>query len=258
MSTQADQAGFQQARFTGRTVIVTGAGSGIGRATALRLLSEGARVIAADISAERLAALEQSSGSGELVGVAGDVSLQADVDALVLAAGPTVDGLVNNAGIMDSFLPTAEITDEVWERVFRVNVTSQMRLMRAVLPGMVSAGFGRIVNIASEAGIRAGASGTTYSASKHAVIGLTKSTALFYGPKGVRCNAVAPGAVKTNIEAPFLSAWAAERLGPIMQTTIPAPAEPEELAASICWLLSEDSPNVNGAVLMSDGGWSTI
>ncbi|MCI4657752.1 SDR family NAD(P)-dependent oxidoreductase [Cryobacterium zhongshanensis] len=258
MSTQAEQAPFQQARFTGRTIIVTGAGSGIGKATALRLLGEGARVIAADISAERLAAMQLENGSERLVGVAGDVSLQADVDALVLAAGPTVDGLVNNAGIMDAFLPTAEITDEVWERVFRVNVTSQMRLMRAVLPGMVSAGFGRIVNIASEAGIRAGASGTTYSASKHAVIGLTKSTALFYGPKGVRCNAVAPGAVKTNIEAPFLSAWAAERLGPIMQTTIPAPAEPEDLAASICWLLSEDSPNVNGAVLMSDGGWSTI
>jgi len=258
MSTEAEQAPFRQARFTGRTIIVTGAGSGIGKATALRLLGEGARVIAADISAERLAALQLESGGDRLVGVAGDVSLQADVDALVLAAGSTVDGLVNNAGIMDAFLPTAEITDEVWERVFRVNVTSQMRLMRAVLPGMVSAGFGRIVNIASEAGIRAGASGTTYSASKHAVIGLTKSTALFYGPKGVRCNAVAPGAVKTNIEAPFLSAWAAERLGPIMQTTIPAPAEPEDLAASICWLLSEDSPNVNGAVLMSDGGWSTI
>jgi len=258
MNTQADQTPFQLARFTGRTVIVTGAGSGIGRATALRLLGEGARVIAADVSAERLAALQMERGSGELIVVTGDVSMQADVDDLVLAAGPTVDGLINNAGIMDSFLPTAEITDEVWERVFRVNVTSQMRLMRAVLPGMVSAGFGRIVNIASEAGIRAGASGTTYSASKHAVIGLTKSTALFYGPKGVRCNAVAPGAVKTNIEAPFLSAWAAERLGPIMQTTIPAPAEPEDLAASICWLLSEDSPNVNGTVLMSDGGWSTI
>ncbi len=245
-------------RFKNRTVIVTGAGSGIGRATALRLLAEGARVIAADLSAERLDALSNEVDSERLIVVAGDVSSQADVDAIVTMAGGVVDGLVNNAGIMDAFLPTAEITDEVWERVFRVNVTSQMRLMRAVLPGMVEAGFGRIVNIASEAGIRSGASGTTYSASKHAVIGLTKSTALFYGPKGVRVNAVAPGAVITNIEAPFLSAWAGERLGPIMAATIPAPAQADELAASITWLLSEDSPNVNGAILMSDGGWSTI
>lgn len=74
----------------------------------------------------------------------------------------------------------------------------------------------------------------------------------------MRCNAVALGAVITNIEAPFLSAWAGERLGPIMQTTIPAPAQADELAASICWLLSEDSSNVNGAILMSDGGWSTV
>lgn len=245
-------------RFQGRTVIVTGAGSGIGKATALRLFAEGARVIAADLSEERLDALAAEISSDRMIVVVGDVSSQTDVDNVVRIAGPKIDGLVNNAGIMDAFLPTAEITDEIWERVFRVNVTSQMRLMRAVLPPMVEAGFGRIVNLASEAGIRAGASGSTYAASKHAVIGLTKSTALFYGPKGVRVNAVAPGAVITNIEAPFLSAWAGERLGPIMAATIPVPAEADELAASITWLLSEDSPNVNGAILMSDGGWSTI
>lgn len=245
-------------RFAGRTVIVTGSGSGIGKATAERLLAEGARVVASDISAERLDALTREHPGAELVTVAGDVSSQEAVDEIVAAAGGTIDGLVNNAGIMDAFLPTAEITDEVWERVMGVNVTSQMRLMRAVLPGMIDAGFGRIVNVASEAGIKSGASGTTYSVSKHAVIGLTKSTAFFYGPKGIRCNAVAPGAVITNIEAPFQSAWAGERLGPIMQATIPTPAAAEDLAASITWLLSEDSPNVNGAVLMSDGGWSTV
>ena len=169
-----------------------------------------------------------------------------------------ITGLVNNAGIMDAFVPTAEIDDALWERVLRINVTAPMKLMRAVLPAMVEAGHGRIVNVASEASIRAGASGTPYATSKHAVVGLTKSTALFYGPAGVRVNAVAPGAVATNIEAPFRSELGAQRLGPIMQATVPAPATAEQLAASITWLLSEDSANVNGALLMSDGGWSTI
>jgi NAD(P)-dependent dehydrogenase (short-subunit alcohol dehydrogenase family) len=174
------------------------------------------------------------------------------------AAAGIVDALANNAGIMDAFLPTAELTDEMWDRVMGVNVTGPMRLSRAVLPGMIERGSGAIVNTASEAGIRAGASGTAYTASKHAVIGLTKSTAFFYGPKGVRTNAVAPGAVATNIEAPFHSEWAAQRLGPIMQTAIPGAATPEELAAAITWLLSDDAANINGAVLMSDGGWSTV
>ncbi len=245
-------------RFEGKTAVVTGAGSGIGKAITTRLLAEGAKVVASDISSERLDALSSELGSESLVTVAGDVSSTDTIDAIMSAAGGAVDALANNAGIMDAFLPTAELTDEMWDRVMGVNVTGPMRLSRAVLPGMIERGSGAIVNTASEAGIRAGASGTAYTASKHAVIGLTKSTAFFYGPKGVRTNAVAPGAVATNIEAPFHSEWAAQRLGPIMQTTIPAPATPEQLAAAITWLLSDDAANVNGAVLMSDGGWSTV
>jgi NAD(P)-dependent dehydrogenase (short-subunit alcohol dehydrogenase family) len=123
---------------------------------------------------------------------------------------------------------------------------------------MIEQGSGAIVNTASEAGIRASASGTAYTASKHAVIGLTKSTAFFYGPKGIRANAVAPGAVVTNIEAPIHSEWAAQRVGLILQNVVPPAAAATELAAAITWLLSDDSANVNGAVLMSDGGWSAI
>lgn len=245
-------------RFEGKTAVVTGAGSGIGKAITTRLLAEGAKVVASDISSERLDALSSELGSESLVTVAGDVSSTDTIDAIMSAAGGAVDALANNAGIMDAFLPTAELTDEMWDRVMGVNVTGPMRLSRAVLPGMIERGSGAIVNTASEAGIRAGASGTAYTASKHAVIGLTKSTAFFYGPKGVRTNAVAPGAVATNIEAPFHSEWAAQRLGPIMQTAIPTPATPEQLAAAITWLLSDDAANVNGAVLMSDGGWSTV
>lgn len=245
-------------RFSGATVVVTGAGSGIGRATATRLLAEGARVVASDLDADRLAALVAEVGEAPVTTVVGDVSDDAVIARIVEAGEGRITGLVNNAGIMDAFVPTAEIDDALWERVMRVNVTAPMKLMRAVLPAMVEAGHGRIVNVASEASIRAGASGTPYTTSKHALVGLTKSTALFYGPAGVRVNAVAPGAVATNIEAPFRSELAAMRLGPIMQATIPPTATADQLAASITWLLSDDSANVNGAVLMSDGGWSTV
>jgi NAD(P)-dependent dehydrogenase (short-subunit alcohol dehydrogenase family) len=169
-----------------------------------------------------------------------------------------VDALANVAGIMDGFLPAAEVDDALWDRVFSVNVTAIMRLSRAVLPLMVEAGSGAIVNVSSEAGLRGSAAGAAYTASKHAVIGLTKSTSVLYAPRGVRANAVAPGGVATNIEAPIQSSWAGERLGPIMQTTVPPVAQPEQLAAAITWLLSDDSANVTGVVLASDGGWSAV
>ena len=113
-----------------------------------------------------------------------------------------------------------------------VNLTAALRLSRAVLPGMVAAGAGAIVNVSSEAGLRGSAAGVAYTASKHAVNGLTLNTAFIYGPLGVRCNAVAPGPVATNIEAPWRSQVAAGRIGPVLQAT------------------------VNGVVLPSDAGWS--
>jgi NAD(P)-dependent dehydrogenase (short-subunit alcohol dehydrogenase family) len=248
-------------RFTGRTIIVTGAGSGIGRATATRIANEGGRVIATDVVAERLDALR-----GDLVGrdgldvvtVVGDVAAAETIDALIAAAGERIDGLANVAGIMDAFLPPSEVDDATWDRVFSVNVTGPMRLTRAVLPLMIAAGRGAVVNVASEAALRGSAAGAAYTASKHAIAGFTKSVAFFHGPQGVRANAVAPGAVATNIEAPMRSEYAAGRVGPIMQVAIPPVAQPEQLAAAITWLLGDDSANVNGAVLPSDGGWSVV
>ena len=222
------------------------------------MAKEGGKVVAADISEERLDALVTRNEGLDIIPVPGDISAEDTVAAVVAAAGGRVDALANVAGIMDRFAPIHEVDDEVWDRVFRINVTALMRLTRAVVPLMLDAGTGSVVNVASEAGLRGSAAGVAYTASKHAVVGLTKNSAVMYGPKGLRFNAVAPGATITNIVADWGSQLAVERLGPLMGANIPTPATAAQLAASITFLLSADGTNVNGAVLASDGGWSAL
>ncbi|MGO2539727.1 MAG: SDR family NAD(P)-dependent oxidoreductase, partial [Specibacter sp.] len=242
-------------RFSGKTIIITGAGSGIGRATASRVAREGGRVIAVDISTERLADFAATLPDGDIVTVAGDITDDAAVDAIVEAAGERIDGLANIAGIMDNMTPVHEVSDEIWNRVFNINVTGTMKLMRAVVPAMLAQAQGSIVNVASEAALRGSAAGAAYTASKHAVAGLTKSSAFMYGPSGIRVNAVAPGPVITNIEAKFDSPLGAARVRRAM-AILPDAVEGDALAASITFLLSDDGVNVNGVILPSDGGWS--
>jgi NAD(P)-dependent dehydrogenase (short-subunit alcohol dehydrogenase family) len=130
-----------------------------------------------------------------------------------------------------------------------------MRLSRAVLPNMLAHSAGNIVNVGSEASFKGSPAGAAYVASKHAVAGLTKSMAFMYGASGIRVNMVAPGAVATNIQAKFASKLGEQRVSPVLNT-IPAPAEADQLAAVITFLLSDDSVNINGAQIASDGGWS--
>jgi NAD(P)-dependent dehydrogenase (short-subunit alcohol dehydrogenase family) len=242
------------ARFAGKTVIVTGAASGIGKATAQRIAREGGRVIAADISAERLDELNVEFP--DIITVAGDLTKQDAIDAVVAAAGDTIDGLANVAGINDDFSPAGETTDAVWDRVIAINLTAPFKLMRAVLPIMEAAGRGSVLNVSSEAGLRGNSSGNAYTASKHGIIGVTKSAAFMYGPKGIRVNSVAPGGVATGIPMPpNMSEYGSGRLAPFQQA-IPTVATAEQLAASITFLLSDDGVNINGVVLASDGGWS--
>lgn len=245
-----------QDRFAGQTAIVTGAGSGIGKATAVRLAREGARVIAGDVIPARLQELVDQYSELGFVTVDGDIGREDTTTRLVAAANGRIDIVANIAGIMDGFLPIAEVDDATWDRVFSINVTGMMRLLRAAVPVMVAGGGGSIVNVSSEAGLRGGAAGVAYTASKHAVIGLTRNTSVMYSAQGIRCNAVAPGGVQTNIEAPMLSALAGSVLGPVFQHVLPPVATAEQLAAAITWLASADAANVTGIVLASDGGWS--
>ncbi|MDN5765047.1 MAG: SDR family oxidoreductase [Humibacillus sp.] len=246
-------------RMQGKVAIVTGAASGIGRATARQLVAEGATVIGADLNEERLGEVSAELGDAITV-VAGDLTDPADVDAVAAAAQDAggADVLVNNAGIMDYFLPVTEVDDETWDRVLAVNATAPMRLIRAVLPQMLSKGGGSIVNVASIGGVTGGAAGIAYTASKHALVGMTKNTAYFYGPQGVRCNVVCPGGVETNIAdggAAPRSDWAWERMqagfGRAQRM-----ASAEEISSLIVWLSADESVNVNGAVMASDGGWT--
>ncbi|MRX43833.1 SDR family NAD(P)-dependent oxidoreductase [Agromyces kandeliae] len=246
---------IDQGRFTGKTVIVTGAGSGIGRATASRIVREGGKVVAIDVSQERLDEFAAEHDGADVVTLVADITDDAKIAEILAAAGDRIDGLANIAGIMDDMTPIGELTDAVWERVMRVNVDGTMKLMRAVVPGMLAQGYGSIVNTASEAALRGSAAGVAYTASKHAVVGLTKSTAFMYGPSGLRVNAVAPGPTITNIEATFASPLGAQRVRQAM-AVLPDAAEAEALAASITFLLSDDGVNINGVVLASDGGWS--
>ena len=253
---------MDQSRHEGRVCVVTGAGSGIGRATALRLAREGALVVGCDVNETGLGqTLEQVRAAGkDMTTVAADITRQADVDRLMdaaVAAHGKVDLLANVAGIMDWFLPAHEVDDETWNRVMAVNLTGPMMLCRKVLPGMMERKSGSIVNIASVGGLGGGSAGVAYTASKHALIGLTKSVAWAYRGEGIRCNAICPGGVATNIGTTAVprSQWGLNKLTPYHALGGSA-AQPDEIAALLSWLASEEASNVNGAIITADGGWT--
>ncbi len=249
-------------RLMNKVAIVTGAASGMGKSIALLYAKEGAKVVVSDLNLEgaHKVAEEITSAGGTALAIKTNVAVEEDIQALIdtaVSTYGTVDILVNNAGIMDNFEPAADIEDKNWERIFAVNTTSVMRATRKVLPIFLERSSGVIVNIASAGGLNGARAGATYTASKHAVIGFTKNTGFMYAQQGIRCNAIAPGAVETNIGSTITDPhkFGSARAYAGMATN-PRMGKPEEIAQVALFLAAEESSFVNGAVIVADGGWS--
>lgn len=247
-----------------KVAIVTGAGSGMGKEIAKLFAHEGAKVVLADIAEgplnEVVTQIRESGGTaiGVVANVAKEEHIQNLIDTTVNKFG-SLDVLVNNAGIMDKMTAAADVTDELWERVFAVNVNGPMRAIRKALPIMMKQGHGVIINTASVGGLFGSRAGAAYTASKHAVVGLTKNVGYQYSKLGIRCNAIAPGGVETNImaDSPNLDmtslgvqqAMAGMGVNPRM-------GQPDEIARVALFLASDDSSFINGTVITADSGWT--
>jgi NAD(P)-dependent dehydrogenase (short-subunit alcohol dehydrogenase family) len=233
---------------TARVAFVTGGGRGIGAATARRLATAGVAVVVADRDLDAARAVADEIGG---LAVRVDVSRVAEVDAAVDRAvewGGRLDLAYNNAGVTGVRAEVADYPDDVFWRVQRVNVGGVLACMRAELRHMLAAGGGSIVNAASGAGTGGVALSSAYVASKHAVVGLTKTAAVEYASRGVRVNAVAPGLVRTGLVKEIdQSAFAAAH-------PIGRPAAPEEVAEAVWWLLDGGSSFVTGVIMPVDGG----
>jgi 2-keto-3-deoxy-L-fuconate dehydrogenase len=256
--TTPTQAVMKGSRLSGKHCLVTAAGAGIGRASALRYAAEGALVLATDIDLQALQALAQERASIRTAQL--DVTNPAQVSALI-EANPQIDVLFNCAGYVHAG-SILETTAADWRRSFAINVDGMFHLCKAVLPGMLARGHGSIINMASVASSVKGVERRfAYGASKAAVIGLTKAIAADYVAKGVRCNAICPGTVRTPSLATRVAALGGDPEAAWKRFTERQPmgrlGEADEIAALALYLASDESSFTTGAIHIIDGGWST-
>jgi NAD(P)-dependent dehydrogenase (short-subunit alcohol dehydrogenase family) len=242
----------------GRTVLITGSASGIGRATALAFAREGARLVLGDVAP----AGEETAAAARALGVEAhfqrtDVTIPADVDALVERAirRGRLDCAVNNAGIEGALAPTAGYPPEDFERVIQVNLIGVWRCLRAEIPAMLGAGGGAIVNTASVAGLVGAGGLSAYVASKHAVVGMTRVAAIEYAKEGIRVNAVCPGVIDTPMVDRLSLAMPNLREALLAMKPMGRLGLPEEVAAAVVWLCSDAASFVTGHALAVDGGY---
>ena len=244
----------------GKVALITGAGSGIGRASALAFAREGAKVAVADIvveGGEETVRMVKEAG-GEAFFIKVDVSNAAEVETMVNAVVDTygrIDCAYNNAGIEGRLASTDEYPEDVFDKVIDINLTGVWLCMKYELPHMLKQGSGAIVNTASGAGLIGVAGMSAYVASKHGVVGLTKTAALEYAKSGIRVNSVCPGLIQT----PMVERITADQpqLGEALVAAEPVgrTGKPEEIAESVVWLSSDAASFVTGHAMSVDGGF---
>jgi NAD(P)-dependent dehydrogenase (short-subunit alcohol dehydrogenase family) len=246
-------------RLANDVVVVTGAAQGIGRSIAGRCAAEGAAVVAVDVDEPGLAETAGAIDADRLVTVAGDVtdtSLSEEVVATARARFGPPTGLVNNAAVLFE-ADTVTTTEDQWDRTLAVNLTAPWQLARAVIPGMVEAGRGSIVNIASIEAHSVRANHAAYVAAKAGLVGLTKAIAIDYGRKGVRCNSISPGSISTEMFRNYVAAAddpEALEAALIAMNYRGRLGRPGEIAGLVAYLLSDECTFANGADFVVDGG----
>jgi 3-oxoacyl-[acyl-carrier protein] reductase len=248
-------------KLNGKVAVVTGAGSGMGRAMAREFYEQGASVVVVDIrgdAAEETVVLVKDPDRS--LALTADVSRRDQVEGVVSAVTQRfgrIDLLCNNAGVLDDYTPAHKTPDELWNRVIGVNLTGAFLFSRAVVPGMMAQKKGVIINTASISSFVAGGGGAAYTASKHGVLGLTRQLAFDYGKRGVRVNAICPGAIHTGMTDHLLTP---EGRNPHVDAAVAGtPAgrwgTPEEIAHLALFLASDEADFIHGAAFTADGGW---
>ena len=246
-------------RFAGKVAFVTGAGSGIGRATAIAFAAEGADVVLADIDTagnEETARLVAEHG-GQVLAVKCDVTSSSDIQAAIkqtVQEFGRLDVAFNNAGIEQPPAPLVDISEEEWSRVLDIDLRSAFLCMKYEIPAMLEHGGGSIVNTSSGAGVVGIRGQAAYVAAKHGLIGLTKSAALDYAAQGVRVNAICPGIIETPMMDRFSGGTAEGRAQVIGQEPVGRMGSPEEIASAVLWLSSDLGAFATGHAMVIDGG----
>jgi NAD(P)-dependent dehydrogenase (short-subunit alcohol dehydrogenase family) len=251
-------------RFSGKVCVITGAAGGIGRAVAVRLASEGARLVLVDLDATALAASQTAgqNAGGEAITVAADVTRVADVERYVRTAVEAfggIDRFFNNAGILGAVAPLTEYPEEMFDRVIAVNLKGVWLGLKTVAPAMVARGGGAIVNTASIAGLRGTPHLIAYTASKHAVVGMTRTASMELVRRGIRVNAICPAPIDTAMAAEMEQKARPNDPGAFharMEAAIPMRryGTADEVAALVTFLMSDDSSYINGGIYPVDGG----